>query len=85
MRVTVKLYALLGQYLPPGSEDNQVSLTVDPGSTPEDIFAKLNLPPQHCHLVLVNGVYVPPGQRAFYSLKENDALAAWPPIGGGLG
>ena len=47
------------------------------------MFAKFNLPPENCHLVLVNGVFVAPGQRATYVLKDNDALAAWPPIAGG--
>ena len=35
------------------------------------------------HLVLVNGVYVPPEQRAERVLKDGDVLAIWPPIAGG--
>lgn len=83
MKVTVKLYALLGRYLPPGAADNQIEMDVDAGATPEAIFKMLNLPPENCHLVLVNGVYVAPGQRGSHELKEKDALAAWPPIAGG--
>jgi sulfur carrier protein ThiS len=83
MRVTVKLYAFLGRYLPPGADNNQIDLDVDEGATPQSIFARLQVPPENCHLVLVNGVFVAPGQRATHLLKDKDALAAWPPIAGG--
>ena len=82
-RVTVKLYALLGQYLPPGATDNQVELEVAEGSTLEDVFARFNVPRKSCHLVLVNGMYVEPSRRHQYTLQNNDALAVWPPIAGG--
>lgn len=83
MKVTVKLFALLGQYLPPNAENNQIELEVDQGATPKSVFAGLKVPPEHCHLVLVNGTYIEPGQRGIHALKEQDALAAWPPIAGG--
>jgi sulfur carrier protein ThiS len=35
------------------------------------------------HLVLVNGAYVPPGERARLALRDGDALAIWPPVAGG--
>jgi sulfur carrier protein ThiS len=83
MKVTVKLFALLGTYLPPDAKDNQVEIEVVEGATPGAVFAKFNVPPENCHLVLVNGVFVAPGQRDTYQLQENDALAAWPPVAGG--
>ncbi len=83
MKVTVKLFAQLGQYLPPGTEGNQVDLEVAADATPESIFAELHVPPENCHLVLVNGTYIAPGQRGAHVLKDNDALAVWPPIAGG--
>ena len=83
MKVTVKLFAFLGSYLPPEAADNQIDVEGDEGATPASMFAKFNLPPENCHLVLGNGAFVAPGQRATYVLKDNDALAAWPPIAGG--
>jgi len=83
MKITVKLFALLGQYLPPDAKNNTIELDVDEGATPAAIFARLNVPPENCHLVLVNGVFVAPGQRASHLLKDKDALAAWPPVAGG--
>lgn len=83
IKVTVKLYALLGRYLPASAADNQVELEVAEGTTPDALLARLNLPREHCHLVLVNGVYLEPSQRDEYALQDHDALAVWPPIAGG--
>jgi sulfur carrier protein ThiS len=41
------------------------------------------LPEKWVHLVLVNGVYIYPEQRAKHILVEDDVLAIWPPIAGG--
>ena len=83
MKVTVKLFAQLESYLPAGSADNQARIEVAAGVTPETVFRKLNLPPEACHLVLINGVYVAPSERGSVELKEDDALAVWPPVAGG--
>ncbi len=41
------------------------------------------MPPKLVHLVLVNGVYIPPEERATRTFVEGDVLAIWPPIAGG--
>ena len=83
MVIRVKLYALLDKYLPDGSIKNEVDLTVTEGMTPMAVIAKLNMPPEICHLVLINGVYVAPSERDNVQLTEGDALAIWPPVAGG--
>ena len=83
MNVTVKLYALLGGYLPPNNKDNAAGLVVADGATVMDVVRQLKLPTEHCHLVLVNGGFVAPGERDTRVLQEGDALAIWPPIAGG--
>ena len=83
MKVTVKLFALLGKYLPPGAADNQAAVEVADGATPVTVMDSLNLPRESCHLVLVNGYYVEPGKRESLALTENDVLAIWPPVAGG--
>ena len=83
MRITVKLYATLGEYLPPGAERNVATLQVAEGSNVETVIADLNLPHDLVHLVLVNGAYVAPEVRAETVLHEGDALAVWPPVAGG--
>lgn len=83
MRVTLKFYATLADYLPPGSKNNRVEIDIAGETTIEAIVQSYALPPKLTHLVLVNGVFVPPDERATTSLKEGDVLAVWPPIAGG--
>ena len=83
MKITLKLYAMLSMYLPPGTQDNQIDIEVEDNATPASVLAKYMVPPENCHLVLINGVFVAPGQRELHQLDENDAVAVWPPIAGG--
>jgi len=83
MPITLKLFATLGDYLPPGSKGNQVVLEIDATETVQQILDRHRLPPRLTHLVLVNGVFVPPGERAQRHLAPGDQLAVWPPIAGG--
>jgi thiamine biosynthesis protein ThiS len=84
MQVTLKLYAWLTDFLPPEArKDNRVSLQMQDGATVTEILKRQSLPAQQCHLVLINGVFVPPSERATHPLKEGDVLAIWPPVAGG--
>lgn len=84
MQVTLKLYATLASYLPAGARDgNQVVLEVPEGATINDVVAPYGLPPKLVHLVLVNGLFVPPEARANHVLQPGDVLAVWPPVAGG--
>ncbi|MBL8472896.1 MAG: MoaD/ThiS family protein [Rhodocyclaceae bacterium] len=84
MNVTLKLYATLADYLPDSARStNSLALSVTDGVTPAALIEAHRLPQKLCHLVLVNGVFVPPGERASKTLVEGDVLAIWPPIAGG--
>jgi len=84
MKVVFKLYASLTQYLPAEArQDNRVALDLAEGSTIGQVIEPFGLPQKLVHLVLVNGVYVPPDQRLSHVLTEGDVLAIWPPIAGG--
>ena len=83
MQVTLKLYASLGVYLPDGAERNQADVEVGDGTTIRQLLDQLNVPPQACHLVLLNGLFQPPGVRGGVKLKAGDAVAVWPPVAGG--
>jgi len=84
MKITFKLYASLGAYLPQEARGhNQMALEVAPGATIAEVIAPFSLPTKLVHLVLVNGVYVPPDERATKVLTDGDVLAIWPPIAGG--
>lgn len=84
MRITFKLYASLGDYLPADRrQGNLMPLEVADGASIAEVVAPFNLPMKLVHLVLVNGVFVPPEERAHKALVEGDVLAIWPPIAGG--
>jgi sulfur carrier protein ThiS len=83
MRVTLKLFATLGDYLPPGAQYNQIEIALADGATVAQVVESHQLPPKLVHLVLINGVFVPPEQRAARVLVDGDVLAIWPPIAGG--
>lgn len=83
MRITLKLFATLTDYLPPQRDGNQVDIDVDPQASIQDILAPYGLPEKLVHLVLVNGHYIAPEDRGKRCLQEGDALAIWPPIAGG--
>lgn len=84
MKITFKLYATLTDYLPPEARSsNQLALELPEGATVAEVVAPFNLPMRLVHLVLINGVYVPPEQRGSRVLADGDVLAIWPPIAGG--
>ncbi|MEN9844145.1 MAG: hypothetical protein RLZZ612_1974 [Pseudomonadota bacterium] len=84
MKITFKLFATLTDYLPADARRaNQVELEVPEGSTVAQVYEPYGLPAKMVHLVLVNGHYIAPEQRASHLLKAGDVLAIWPPIAGG--
>ncbi len=83
MKVVVKLYAMLEKYLPAGASDNQIATDAPEGAPVARVLASFGLPPEMCHLVLVNGIFVPPSERATRALQDGDRLAVWPPVAGG--
>ena len=84
MKITFKLYASLTDYLPPEARrGNRIELQIAPEATIAQIIEPYGMPIKLVHLVLVNGVYIPPEQRASHTFLEGDVLAIWPPIAGG--
>lgn len=79
----IKLYAMLARYLPAGAADNQAAVAIDDGMTVGRLLRQVGVPGEHCHLVLLNGVYVPPAARDSTPVTDGDAVAVWPPVAGG--
>jgi len=88
MRITLKLYAMLSDHLPSEADGqrrtgNELPVNVADDATVQGVIDRFNLPSKLVHLVLVNGVYIPPRARAGHALAANDELAIWPPVAGG--
>ena len=85
MQITFKLYATLTGYLPEGAEDKHaIRIDVPADATVRDLIDRFRVPREMAHLVLLNGVYLPPAERDQPGrIREGDTLAIWPPVAGG--
>ncbi|KRB93793.1 sulfur carrier protein ThiS [Noviherbaspirillum sp. Root189] len=83
MKVIFKLFASLTDYLPPERKYNAIELEVASDTTLGELITRFNMPPKLVHLVLINGVYVEPADRALRQLVDGDVVAIWPPVAGG--
>jgi sulfur carrier protein ThiS len=82
--VTLKLYATLMQFLPETNRKaHAIELTVPEEATLDDVIAPFGLPKALVFLVLVNGLFIPPSERATHRFEDGDVLAIWPPVAGG--
>ena len=83
MRITLKLFAGLGQFLPAGARANAVQVDVPDAASAHQVLEQFSVPLEKVHLVLLNGVYLDAKARNESLIKAGDALAAWPPVAGG--
>jgi sulfur carrier protein ThiS len=84
VKIVFKLYASLTQYLPQDARlNNRLPMELPEGTSVAQVIEPFGLPHKLVHLVLVNGVYVPPQERLSRVLVDGDVLAIWPPIAGG--
>lgn len=83
MKITLKLYASLKPYLPTGTPRNEAEVELPRGTTVQSAIDGLGMPEGSYKLVLVNGLFVVPEERATQVFAEGDALAIWPPVAGG--
>jgi molybdopterin converting factor small subunit len=84
MKVELKLFASLKECLP-ASTNGMVEVNMQELASPQVLVEEFNIPLDKVHLLLVNGVYVDPAECGQVQLHENDVVAMWPPIAGGLG
>jgi molybdopterin converting factor small subunit len=80
MRVSVKLYATLQEYSPPGTELGEAFPIDLEGQTVHELVNQLGIKDEQAKIVMVNGVRI---DALSYVLKENDQIVIFPPIGGG--
>jgi molybdopterin converting factor small subunit len=79
VKVEVRLFATLTQYLPPGSRDGSVVLDVPDGSSAREVTRRLGIPTDLERVVLVNGHDANPDDP----LAPQDILMLFPPLVGG--
>ena len=82
-KATIKLFASLSEFLPAGAKYNAVEVKLENGTTIGSVLADMHVPEGLCHLVLLNGIFVPPSQRDGTCIAEGDVVSVWPPVAGG--
>jgi sulfur carrier protein ThiS len=84
MKLTFKLFAQLQDYLPvEARKTNACIVEIAEATSVAQVIERFKLPPKLVHLVLVDGAFVPPGERDGRQLRDGETLAIWPPVAGG--
>jgi sulfur carrier protein ThiS len=83
MKITLKLYASLKQYLPAGTARNETEIEISEDASVQSVLDSLGMPEGVYKLVLLNGVFIVPEERQSKRFVEGDAFAIWPPVAGG--
>ena len=83
MKITLKLYASLKQYLPTGTPKNEAEIDIAEGTSVQAVLDSIGMPQGIYKLVLVNGVFIVPEERETRLFIEGDVFAIWPPVAGG--
>ena len=83
MQVQLELYASLMQFLPPGADRHRFVAEVDEGTSVNQFLDRFQVPREHAHLVLRNGIFVHCERRDDTGLAPGDVIAVWPPVAGG--
>lgn len=82
MKIKLRLYATLRDYLPAGG-GSEAALDLPAEATVPDALAALGVPVALAHIVLINGRHVLRPDVATRRLADGDQLAVFPAIGGG--
>lgn len=82
MKITLKLFSGLSEYLPPQAEGNALEISTPAPVTPDALIDRYRLPRREAQVVMVNGKFVPSDKRGL-PLQDGDVMSVWPPIQGG--
>ena len=84
MKIFLKMYAHLGDLLPPDAHKNRAEIEVAEDVSLNEIIDRFQVPRSMAHLVLLNGVFICDTDRDQRGqIQAGDTLAIWPPVAGG--
>ena len=81
MKIVLKLFATLREYMPCGKDKPSCTMEVNYGCTVAEIVEQLKIPKDIPLIILVNGIQNQ--EKEMQILKEGDVLSIFPPIAGG--
>ena len=83
MKIKLRLFATLQEYLPPDASNSETTLDLPDAATVPDALGSLRVPLNLAHIIFVNGRQVLRSEIGARQLQEGDILAAFPAVGGG--
>ena len=83
MKVRLKMFGDLRQYLPAGSRFSYVDLDLAEGATVLNVMQQVVLPESKTWLLMLNGDLVHEPDYVKTALKDGDEVVLFPPIKGG--
>lgn len=83
MKVTVRLFAMLRNNLPPDSNGEETELELDEGATAQTVIEQLEIPPQLANLVMVDGNHLLKEEIRSRPLQAGQTVSIFPPVAGG--
>ena len=81
MKIVVKLFATLREYLPSGSDKYSCTMDLKEATTVAEIVEQLKIPREIPLIILVNGIQHQEKEKKV--LQEGDVLSIFPPVAGG--
>jgi len=79
VKVRLRLFATLAQYLPSDADGDGVTLSLPRGATLGDVLARVHIPTGEPYLSVVNGDNAEPARL----LVDGDEITLFPPLSGG--
>ncbi len=79
MKIEVKLFATLRDYLPKGSSLFSCTMDIGQGTRVDEVLSNLHIPEDLSKIILVNGIH----GKSDQILKDGDVLSVFPPVAGG--
>lgn len=79
MKIKVRLFANLRDYVPQAKIGTTLEVELNDSHLVKDLVNHFQLPPDLVKLVYVNGIY----QEMDFQLHEGDEVGIFPPVGGG--
>jgi molybdopterin converting factor small subunit len=79
VKVRLRLFATLADYLPPDADGDGITLALPGGATVADALARLRIPVGEPYLIAVNGDNAGPDRL----LAAGDEVTLFPPLSGG--
>jgi molybdopterin converting factor small subunit len=79
MKITVRLFAMLRDHLPPGSEGCEAKVEVGEGASVKTVIGLLKIPSDTRLIIFINSVHA----DETTVLHNGDLIAMFPPLAGG--